>query len=161
MTKLTCFPNKPIASGMKIRFEFLFVKTNFAFILTGYALFGHDFIKFNVSDYSKCALKCMANDTCHSYNLQAKKSRHKYQICELNNQSRISKPGDFKHKQGYIHNGAVPVGLLETLVKLFYVRNNFELFNLLSLLKHSKYSDGFLANSPTTVVFFSRYMCMC
>ena len=48
MTKLTCFPNKPIASGMKIRFEFLFVKTNFAFILTGYALFGHDFIKFNV-----------------------------------------------------------------------------------------------------------------
>ena len=51
MTKLTCFPNKPIASGMKIRFEFLFVKTNFAFILTGYALFGHDFIKFNVSDY--------------------------------------------------------------------------------------------------------------
>ena len=103
----------------------------------------------------------MANDTCHSYNLQGKKSRHKYQICELNNQSRISKPGDFKHKQGYIYNGAVPVGLLETLVKLFYVRNNFELFNLLSLLKHSKYSAGFLANSPTTVVFFSRYMCMC
>ena len=29
MTKLTCLANKPITSGMKIRFEFLFVRTNF------------------------------------------------------------------------------------------------------------------------------------
>ena len=136
MTKLTCVANKP--SGMEIRFEFLFVKTNFPFILTGYALFGHEFIKCNVSDYSECALKCMANDTCHSYNLQAKSNRHKHQMCELNNQSRISKPGDFKHRQGYVYNGAVPVGLHETLVEFFYVGINFELFNLLSLLKHSK-----------------------
>ena len=136
MTKLTCVANKP--SGMETRFEFLYVKTNFAFILTGYALFGHEFIKFNVSEYSECALKCMANDTCHSYNLQAKTSGHKHQMCELNNQSRISKPGDFKHRRGYIYSGAVPVGLHETHVKLFSVGNNCELLNLLSLLKTSK-----------------------
>ena len=59
-------------------------------------------------------------------------------MCELNNQSRTSKSGDFKHRQGYVYNGAVPVGLHETLVELFYVGINFELFNLLSLLKHSK-----------------------
>ena len=136
MTKLTCVANKP--SGMKVRFEFLYVKTNFAFILTGYALFGHQFIKFKVPDYSECALKCMANDTCHSYNLQAKTSGHKHQMCELNNQSRISKPGDFKHRRGYIYSGAVPVGLHETHVKLFSAGNNCELLNLLSLLKNCK-----------------------
>ena len=104
----------------------------------------------------------MENDTCHSYNLQAKNSRHKHHVCKLNNQSRISKPGDLEHRQGYIYNGAISIGLPETLVKLFSVGNNFELLNLLSPHKHSKQSSGFLANNPRTAVFFfSHYMCMC
>ncbi|KAJ7340135.1 hypothetical protein OS493_002861 [Desmophyllum pertusum] len=73
-----------------------------------YALFGHIFDTLHVSDDSECATRCMANDTCQSYNIQTNRVSGTQQ-CELNNHSRRSKPHDFKQRQGFIYYGSVPV----------------------------------------------------
>ncbi|XP_078348034.1 uncharacterized protein LOC144633117 [Oculina patagonica] len=73
-----------------------------------YALFDHTFDTFHVSDAYECATRCMENGTCQSYNIQTNKSSANQQ-CELNNQSRTSKPQDFKKRQGFNYYGLVPV----------------------------------------------------
>ena len=78
------------------------------FFLADYALFDHTFHTFYVSDYSECATRCIENGTCQSYNIQTNRYSDN-QRCELNNNSRMTKPQDFKRRQGFAYYGLVPV----------------------------------------------------
>ncbi|XP_078346676.1 uncharacterized protein LOC144631960 [Oculina patagonica] len=49
----------------------------------------------------------MGNGACQSYNIQTGNSANKQ--CELNNQSRTSKPKDFKQRRGFNYYGLVPI----------------------------------------------------
>lgn len=92
--------------------------------LADYALFNHTFDAIHVSDVSECATRCMGNGACQSYNIQTGNSANKQ--CELNNQSRTSKPKDFKQRRGFNYYGLVPVQFFlffffrETLVSSFF-----------------------------------------
>lgn len=79
--------------------------------LVDYALFGHKFDTIEVYDDSECATRCMANETCQSYNIQTNANSAK-QLCELNNSSRTTEPQDFRRKPGFTYYGSVEVRVL-------------------------------------------------
>ena len=57
----------------------------------------------------ECQLKCIGNNSCKSVNVHSDGSNTQRRICELNNQTRQMKPGDFKWKKGSAYYGSVQV----------------------------------------------------
>ena len=78
------------------------------FLFAGHVLVGHVTTKTDVLDEFECQLKCVANNSCKSFNVHPKGNHAKY-ICELNNRTRQMKPGDFKQKKGSTYFGSVQV----------------------------------------------------
>ena len=62
-----------------------------------------------VDDEFECQLKCIANDSCKSFNVHPSSSKANRRICELNNKTRQMKPKDFKPKKGSTYYGSVKV----------------------------------------------------
>ena len=87
----------------------LIARTNLS-QFAGHALVGHVTNKTDVLDEFECQLKCMANNSCKSFNIHPKGNHAKY-ICELNNTTRQMKPGDFNRKKGSTYFGSVQVSL--------------------------------------------------
>lgn len=88
-----------------------FISPNLRYLVVDYALFGHTFDTIEAYDDSECATRCMTNATCQSYNIQTKRNSAKLQ-CELNNNSRASKPQDFRRKAGFTYFGLVQVRVI-------------------------------------------------
>ena len=67
-------------------------------------------IKTDVVDESECHLKCLGNNSCKSFNVPHKDDNNaKIRFCELNNETRETKPRDFKEKKGSAYYGSVQV----------------------------------------------------
>ena len=64
----------------------------------GYSLFGHVIGDCTGKDL-ECGLRCLRNARCRSYNCFAAESLST-QICHFNNETRKSRPEDFKENQG-------------------------------------------------------------
>lgn len=62
-----------------------------------------------VADEFECQLKCLANNSCKSFNVHPDAGNNANRICELNNKTRKMKPGDFKQKKGSNYYGSVQV----------------------------------------------------
>ena len=61
-----------------------------------------------VAEEFECQLKCNGNKTCKSFNVHRGADNPK-RVCELNNETRQMKPGDFKKKKGSNYYGTVKV----------------------------------------------------
>ena len=61
-----------------------------------------------VADEFECHLKCFGNNSCKSFNVHPDGNNAK-RICELNNETRLMKPGHFKWKKGSTYYGSVQV----------------------------------------------------
>ena len=82
---------------------------NLSFSL-GHVLVGHVMNIAVVVDEFECHLKCQGNNSCKSFNVVYKDENNaKLRICELNNETRDTKPGDFKGKRGSTYYGSVQV----------------------------------------------------
>ena len=72
----------------------------------------------NVTDEFECQLECLGNHSCKSFNVHSGAGKNANRICELNNETRRSKPGDFKKKKGSNYYGSVQVSVRLTVFKL-------------------------------------------
>ena len=84
---------------------------SFSLFLTDHALVGHAIKTAVVYDEFECQLKCIANDSCKSFNVHPSSSKANRRICELNNKTRQMKPKDLKPKKGSTYYGSVKVRL--------------------------------------------------
>ena len=87
------------------------MKSFYFLFLTDHALVGYGMKTAVVDDEFECQLKCIANDSCKSFNVHLSSSKANRRICELNNKTRQMKPKDFKPKKGSIYYGYVKVRL--------------------------------------------------
>ena len=95
-----------------------------------YKLVGH-VIESLVTDEFDCGLRCVRNKKCQSYNCYSE-GHHGNKICKLNNQTRHSKPTDFRANKGFTYYGkgreiATSMHQTSKLVRLrqiFYTANN-------------------------------------
>lgn len=71
-----------------------------------HAFFGHVMDKAVVVDDSECQLKCIANNSCKSFNVHSGGNNSNH-VCELNNKTRQMKPDDFKWLKGSTYYGSV------------------------------------------------------
>ena len=62
-----------------------------------------------VVDEFECQLKCMGNKSCKSFNVRTDSNNAQRGICDLNNNTRRMKPGDFKWKKGSTYYGSAQV----------------------------------------------------
>ena len=64
-----------------------------------------------VVDEFECQQECIknANNSCKSFNVHLDVNNAQRRICELNNETRQTKPGDFKCKKGSTYYGTVEV----------------------------------------------------
>ena len=64
-----------------------------------------------VGDEFECQQECIknANNSCKSFNVHLDVNNAQRRICELNNETRQTKPGDFKCKKGSTYYGTVEV----------------------------------------------------
>ena len=63
----------------------------------------------NVTDEFECQIKCIANNTCKSFNVHPPAAVKDKAICELNNKTRQMLPSQFKRKIGSNYYGSVKV----------------------------------------------------
>ena len=73
-------------------------------------MFGHVLHTAVVSDEFQCHLKCLGFSKCMSFNVHLAESGSSGRICQLNNETRETKPIDFKQKKGSRYYGPVKVG---------------------------------------------------
>ena len=71
-----------------------------------HALLGHVMDKAVVNDEFDCQLKCVANNSCKSFNVRSG-GNNSIRLCELNNKTRQMKPDDFKWQKGSTYYGSV------------------------------------------------------
>ena len=95
-------------------------------IFLGHVLVGHVMGNAVVADEFECHLKCLGNNSCKSFNVLHKDYNNaKLGICELNNETRETKPGDFKRRKGSTYYGSVQVSHFR-LENIFLLgRNSF------------------------------------
>ncbi|XP_078347698.1 uncharacterized protein LOC144632831 isoform X2 [Oculina patagonica] len=104
--------------GLNILLIFLFVVANKDFCgsvfetQVDHALVGHVMNKDVVADEFECHLKCLANNSCKSFNVHRDGNNAK-RVCELNNKTRQMNPGHFKLKIGSTYYGSVQVSCNE------------------------------------------------
>ena len=67
-------------------------------LLADYALLGH-VIDICTGDDLVCGLQCLRNEKCESYNCFAAEHLNT-EFCHLNNETRTSRPEDFKKNEG-------------------------------------------------------------
>ena len=60
-------------------------------------------------DEFECQLKCIGKNGCKSFNVHPNGNNTQRRICELNDETRQMKPGDFKWKKGSTYYGSVKV----------------------------------------------------
>ncbi|XP_068690044.1 uncharacterized protein [Montipora foliosa] len=80
---------------------------------TGHFLFGHVLHTAVVSDEFQCHLKCLGFSKCKSFNVHPQESGSSGLICQLNNETRETKPIDFKEKKGSRYYGPVKISCVE------------------------------------------------
>ena len=78
------------------------------FHVSDHVLLGHVMGTSVVVDEYECQLKCLRSKNCKSCNVHPGGNNAK-RICELNDKTRQTKPGDFKWKEGSTYYGAVQV----------------------------------------------------
>lgn len=71
-----------------------------------HVLLGHVMDKTDVDDEFECQLKCIANNSCKSFNVRSGGNNSNH-VCELNNKTRQMKPDDFKWLKGSTYYGSV------------------------------------------------------
>ena len=84
-----------------------------------------------VTDEFDCGLRCVRNKKCQSYNCFSDE-HHDNKTCELNDQTRHSKPTDFRANKGFTYYGkgreiATSMHQTSKLIRLrqrFYTANN-------------------------------------
>ena len=64
-----------------------------------------------------CGLQCLGIDKCRSYNCFAAVNQNT-EICHLNNETRFSKPEDFKKIQGSTYFELMQVSMIRNFLKL-------------------------------------------
>ena len=79
-------------------------------LFADYALLGH-VIEVCTGKDLVCGLQCLRIDKCRSYNCFAVENQ-KTEICHLNNETRFSKPEDFKKNQGSTYFELTQVGMI-------------------------------------------------
>ena len=72
-----------------------------------------------VVDEFECQLKCIENNSCKSFNVASDVNNAQRHICELNNETRQTKPGDFKWKKGSTYYGSVKVSRKKSIHSQF------------------------------------------
>jgi len=77
-----------------------------------HALLGHVMDKAVVNDEFDCQLKCVANNSCKSFNVRSG-GNNSIRLCELNNKTRQMKPDDFKWQKGSTYYGSVEVSCID------------------------------------------------
>ena len=85
-------------------------------LFADYALLGH-VIDVCTGDNLVCGLKCLRNDKCRSYNCFAPENLNT-EICHLNNETRISRPEDFKNNRGSTHFELMQVSMITIFLKI-------------------------------------------
>ncbi|XP_068678275.1 contactin-associated protein 1-like isoform X2 [Montipora foliosa] len=80
---------------------------------TGHFLFGHVLYTAVVSDEFQCHLKCLGSSKCKSFNVHPAESGGSGRICQLNNETRETKPSDFKKKKGSHYYGPVKISCVD------------------------------------------------
>ena len=65
----------------------------------------------NVTDEFECQQECLRNHSCKSFNVHSDAGKNANRICELNDKTRQTKPGDFKKKKGSNYYGSVQVSV--------------------------------------------------
>ncbi|XP_067039620.1 fibrinogen C domain-containing protein 1-B-like [Acropora muricata] len=71
----------------------------------------------NVTDEFECHRKCIQNNTCKSFNVHPPKSNpmKNLKTCEINNQTRQTKPKQYKRKIGSSYHGSVEVSCVNIM----------------------------------------------
>ncbi|KAL9957126.1 hypothetical protein ACROYT_G038728 [Oculina patagonica] len=64
-------------------------------------------------DEFECHLKCLGNNSCKSFNVHLDGNNAQRGFCELNNKTRLMKPGHFKWKKGSTYYGSVQVSCMD------------------------------------------------
>ena len=78
-------------------------------IVPDHALVGHSMSSVLVGDEFECQLKCIHAQPCKSFNVHFSSSQANKRVCELKNQTRETKPNDFKARKGSNYYGSVQV----------------------------------------------------
>ena len=73
------------------------------YLSSDYRLVGH-VIEFLLTDELDCGLRCVRNEKCQSYNCFSDQ-HHGKKTCQLNDQTRHSKPTDFRANKGFTYYG--------------------------------------------------------
>ncbi|XP_068678359.1 uncharacterized protein [Montipora foliosa] len=79
----------------------------------GHFLFGHVLHTAVVSDEFQCHLTCRGSSKCKSFNIHPPESGGSGRICQLNNETRETKPSDFKKKKGSHYYGPVKISCVD------------------------------------------------
>ncbi|XP_068722089.1 uncharacterized protein [Montipora capricornis] len=80
---------------------------------TDHFLFGHVLHAAVVSDEFQCHLKCLGSRNCTSFNVHPAESGGNGRICELNNETRQTKPSDFKKRKRSNYYGPVKISCVD------------------------------------------------
>ncbi|XP_068678288.1 uncharacterized protein [Montipora foliosa] len=80
---------------------------------TDHFLFGHVLHSAVVSDEFQCHLKCLGSRNCTSFNVHPAESGGNGRICELNNETRQTKPSDFKKRKRSNYYGPVKISCVD------------------------------------------------
>ena len=75
----------------------------------GHALVGHVMETIIDVEEFECRLKCIGKKGCKSVNVHPDGNNEQRRICELNNETRLMKPGDFKWRKGSTYYGSIQV----------------------------------------------------
>ena len=70
----------------------------------GYSLAGHVVATFQVPRDIDCAMRCLLNSTCSSFNYGGTKTNGLC-TCELNNSHKFAHPTNLTIRQGYLYGG--------------------------------------------------------
>ena len=86
------------------------------FISTDHALLGH-VIDVCTGNDLVCGLQCLRNDKCRSYNCLAAENQST-EVCHLSNETRTSRPEDFKGNHGTTYFELMQVYISLMLIKM-------------------------------------------
>ncbi|XP_068673329.1 uncharacterized protein [Montipora foliosa] len=73
-------------------------------------LFGHVMSTLKTTDEFDCGLHCLRNHHCRSYNSKPVNERREEIICELSNQTRQTRPDNFRQSPGFTYFGKAVKG---------------------------------------------------
>ena len=85
-------------------------------LFADYALLGH-VIEVCTGKDLVCGLQCLRIDKCRSYNCFAAENQNT-EICHLNNETRFSKPEDFKKNQASTYFELTQVGMITIFLEM-------------------------------------------